>query len=43
MEKTKEEEVLRYIQTAIPDIARKCRVMQEDVIECFKYLINNEI
>ena len=33
----KEKLILSYIGFAIPDIARKCGVMQEEVIECFKY------
>ena len=35
-------ELIGYIERCIPDIARKCRITNQEVIETFKTLFNDE-
>lgn len=37
-----EEEIEQYLNKSVVDIARKCGVYVEDVIETFKQFIKNE-
>jgi hypothetical protein len=42
MDESKKNEVFGYLKRLIPDISRKCGVMDDDVINVMKTIINEK-